>query len=235
MGTDRRAGSTGPGRRGGVLESALWVSAGSPRRTVPPASNLRDRSKLSLRRLRRLPQRRALPSVRSCAAQRRTTISTRPTEPSGGLHGVPDPHQPRPTSEGVLQPTETRDHPAQRRHSRTNGAGPRDWIAIPCPSIIDDTAFEAARSEPGQLEMESRNLPKTSTPGCCDAWSVRSLRLARRRQKIVQPRRQSPPLLLVPHHADARVARHAALPERNIRADTSTTSCSNKSARAPAS
>ncbi len=109
------------------------------------------------------------------------------------------------------------------RHSRTQRRRPReDWIAIPCPSIIDDTAFEAAQKvSRDNSKWSPRNLPED-----VEAWLLRRLvrcgpcDLALGCQKIVSPEGKVHRYYWCPNHADARVARQQRCPERNIRADT---------------
>jgi site-specific DNA recombinase len=86
--------------------------------------------------------------------------------------------------------TETVTTVRNGRHSRTQRHRPRqDWIAIPCPSIIEDTAFEAAQKvSRDNSKWSPRNLPED-----VEGWLLRRLvrcgpcDLAVGCQKIVSP------------------------------------------------
>jgi site-specific DNA recombinase len=110
------------------------------------------------------------------------------------------------------------------RHSTTQRRRPREeWIAVPCPSILDEAIFEAAQNvSRDNSSWSPRNLPED-----VEAWLLRRLvrcgacQMTVGCQKIVSPQGKVHRYYWCPNHARARLGdnEEQRCPERNIRSE----------------
>ena len=108
------------------------------------------------------------------------------------------------------------------QYSTTQKRRPQEeWIAVPCPPILDDVVFEAAQKvSRDNSSWSPRNLPED-----VEAWLLRRLvrcgacGMTVGCQKIVSPQGKVHRYYWCPNHARVRIGGEQRCPERNIRSE----------------